>query len=110
MLIFDFQIIGAKLLLKRKALDMTQSQVAEASGLADRTYADIERGTVNMRTETLLKICQTLHITPNDILTEEDSEIGAYQDELLERLAGCSRKEKETALGLLTVYLESLEQ
>ena len=27
-------------------------------------YADIERGTVNMRTETILRICNVLHITP----------------------------------------------
>ena len=31
----------------RKKAGVTQSEVAEAADLSDRTYADIERGTVN---------------------------------------------------------------
>ena len=71
MLLFDFRAIGNKLLAIRKRLGMTQAEVAEAAGLSDRTYADIERGTVNMRIETILRICQVLHITPDEILTED---------------------------------------
>ena len=72
MLVYDFSDIGNKLLAIRKRAGLTQVEVAEAAGLSNRTYADIERGTVNMRSETLLKICNTLHITPNDIFTEND--------------------------------------
>ena len=57
MLIFDFTQIGNKLYSFRKKVGMTQAEVAEAAGISDRTYADIERGTVNMRVETLLRIC-----------------------------------------------------
>ena len=70
MLLFDLCAIGNKLLSFRKKRGMTQAEVAEAAGLSDRTYADIERGTVNMRIETLLHICAALYITPNDVLTE----------------------------------------
>ena len=56
MLIHDFSKIGEKLFAFRKKIGMTQFEVAEAAGLSDRTYADIERGSVNMRVETLLKI------------------------------------------------------
>ena len=51
MLISDLRVIGNNLLAVRKKLGMTQMEVAEAAGLADRTYADIERGSVNMRLE-----------------------------------------------------------
>ena len=61
MLIHDFQAIGNKLLTIRKKVGLTQAEVAEAAGLADRTYADIERGFVNMRIETILRICDALH-------------------------------------------------
>ena len=67
MLIFDFRAIGNRLLSVRKRLGLTQSEVAEAAGLSDRTYADIERGSVNMRIESILKICNVLHITPDEI-------------------------------------------
>ena len=108
MLIFDFSVIGNKLYSFRKKMGMTQAEVAEAAGLSDRTYADIERGSVNMRIETLLKICEALHITPNEILTDDKTTLAAQQEELIARLNHCTPKDKETALGLLSIYLQSL--
>ncbi len=108
MLIFDLHAIGNKLLAIRKRMGMTQSEVAEAAGLSDRTYADIERGTVNMRTETILRICNVLHITPDEVLTDDNSAASARQDEIIQRLNACNPKDKETALQLLSVYLKSL--
>lgn len=108
MLIFDMRVIGNKLLAVRKRMGMTQAEVAEAAGLSDRTYADIERGSVNMRTETALRICEALHITPDEILTQTDGEINVQQDELLTRLNACSPKDRQTALRLLHVFLQSL--
>ena len=109
MLIFDLHTIGNKLLTIRKRMGMTQAEVAEAAGLSDRTYADIERGTVNMRTETILRICNVLHITPDEVLPEENTSLIAQQTELWERLNACNPKDKETALQLLSVYLKSLD-
>ncbi|MBQ7292411.1 MAG: helix-turn-helix transcriptional regulator [Clostridia bacterium] len=110
MLIFDFRLIGNKLHLIRKRMGMTQAEVAEASGLADRTYADIERGTVNMRIETFLRICNALHVTPNEILTEDDASPECLQNEILEKLGSCSPKEAETAFKLMSIYLQSLNK
>ena len=109
MLVFDLHAIGNRLLSIRKRMGMTQSEVAEAAGLSDRTYADIERGTVNMRTETILRICKVLHITPDEILTEDNNNLSSKQNELWARLNSCNPKDRETALQLLSVYLKSLE-
>ena len=103
MLVFDLHTIGNKLLIVRKRMGMTQAEVAESAGLSDRTYADIERGTVNMRTETILRICNTLHITPDEILTEDSTSLSIQQTELWERLNACNSKDKETALQLLSI-------
>ena len=108
MLLFDFRIIGNRLLAIRKQAGMTQVEVAEAAGLSARTYADIERGTVNMRIETILHICQALHITPDEVLTEDNPSLTHKQEELLARLNACPPKERETALNLLEVYLKSI--
>ena len=64
MLVLDMREIGNKLLAIRKRMGMTQVEVAEAAGLSSRTYADIERGTVNMRVETILRICDALILPP----------------------------------------------
>ncbi|MGM9601839.1 MAG: helix-turn-helix domain-containing protein [Faecousia sp.] len=109
MLVFDLHIIGNKLLTVRKRMGMTQAEVAEAAGLSDRAYADIERGMVNMRTDTILRICKVLHITPDEVLTEESASTNAQQEELWQRLNACNPKDKETALQLLSVYLKSLD-
>lgn len=107
MLVYDFRTIGNKLLAIRKKAGLTQSEVADAANLSDRTYADIERGTVNMRIETILKICGALHITPDAVLTDDNPNLAAKQAELLEQLDHCTVQQKETALDLLSVYLRS---
>lgn len=110
MLIFDFHLIGVRLLTIRKKTGMTQSEVAELAGLSDRTYADIERGSVNMRIETILKICKALRITPDAILTENNNSLVAKKEYILAELEQRSQHEQETALQLLTVYFNSLKK
>ena len=109
MLLLDTREIGNRLLAIRKKYGMTQNEVAEASGLSGRTYADIERGSVKMRVDTIIHICNALHITPDEILTVRSNEATEQQEEVLARLNACSPKDKETALRLLSVYLKSLE-
>jgi len=108
MLIFNPRDIGNKLLAIRKCYGMTQMEVAEAAGLSCRAYADIERGSVNMRVETVLRICQALHITPNEILTQDRAKIAEREQEIVERIESCSPKDRETLLQLAHVFLESI--
>lgn len=108
MLDFDLIAIGNHLLAARKRLGLTQAEVAEQAGVSGRTYADIERGTVNMRVETLIRICNSLNVTPDMILIGESPSMAATQAELMEHLEKCSARERATALALLSVYLKSL--
>lgn len=107
MLVFDFRVIGNRLYEIRTKKFMSRSEVAEKANLSDRTYADIERGSVNMRVETILKICDALKITPNDLLVSED-ETAISEEDIINVMKECSPKEKETALQLLETYLQSL--
>ena len=110
MLLLDLRVIGNRFLSFRKKTGMTQSELAEAAGLSDRAYADIERGTVNMRIETFLKLCNALQISPNDILTDNDTELTVQQNNIWDKLSSCSPHDRATALQLLSVYLQSLEK
>lgn len=109
MLLFEMCEIGNKLLAIRKKQGLTQAEVAELAGLSGRTYADIERGTVNMRVETILRVCKALQITPDEILTASNDNLPVQRAELLEKLNTCSVKNQETALRLLEVYLDSID-
>ena len=108
MLIFDSRAVGNKLLEIRKKRGLTQVELAEMAGLADKTYADIERGSANMRVETALRICEALQITPNEILTAEDHSLDVKREEVLKLLQTRSIKEQEVALNILSAYLNSI--
>lgn len=108
MLIFDSRAVGNKLLEIRKKRGLTQVELAEMAGLADRTYADIERGSANMRVETALRICEALQITPNEILTAEDHSLDVKREKVLKLLQTRSIKEQEVALNILSAYLNSI--
>ena len=109
MLLLDMIAIGNKLLDRRKRLGLTQAEIAEQAGLSCRTYADIERGTVNMRIETFLRICQVMNVNPDEILTQEPDSLLARQEELLHLLQRRTAKEQKTALNILSAYLSSLD-
>lgn len=108
MLIYDLIEIGNRLYRIRKKMGLTQMEVAIFADLSERTYADIERGTANMRLITLLRICDALHITPNELLTDEKPPRDLQKEEMLKRLSACSIKDQDTALQLLDVYIKSL--
>lgn len=106
MLIFDLTEMGNKLLLIRKKAGLTQAEVAELAGLSDRTYADIERGTANMRIQTLLLICKSLNITPNDILVTRASNNEISAEEITAKLDTFSDENKRKALRILNILFE----
>ena len=108
MLDFDLNIIGNNLYKFRKAKGLTQAEVAEKSDLSDRTYADIERGNVTMRIDSLIKICNALNITPNEILVSK-SQKEITEQEIANAIKNCSESEKATALKLLSVYIDSVK-
>lgn len=108
MLVLDLHDIGNNLYKVRKSRGLTQAEVAEKAELSDRTYADIERGSVTMRVDSLLKICIALNITPNDIFVV-DNDIEITEQDIAETIKDCSNNEKETALKLLSVYVDSLK-
>ena len=108
MLVSDLSTIGNNLYKIRKNKGLTQAEVAEKAELSDRTYADIERGSVTMRVDSLLKICTALNITPNDILVSDNAVVMTEQD-IAETIKDCSNNEKETALKILSVYVDSLK-
>lgn len=109
MIIHDLRVIGERLFKVRKQTGKTQLEIATEADMSDRTYSELERGVTNARIETLLKACEALHITPDEILTEQPPQYAAREEEILARLRACSPKHRETALQLLDTYLRSLD-
>ena len=106
MLIFDKNEIGTRLRRYRKAAGLTQAELSEAAEIADRTYADIERGSTNMRIDTLIKICKVLKITPNDILLKKAVYESFSEEAFMTRLSECTPEKKEEALRVLNALID----
>lgn len=109
MIVNDIAAMGNKLFCIRKRLGLTQAQAAEAAGLSVNTYAEIERGVVNTGVESIMQICRALHITPNEFLLEDNLQAAARETDILARLQSCTPQQKETALRILEIYLQSVE-
>ena len=63
--------IGQNLSAIRQQHGLTQSELAEAEGVTTDHISQVENGTNGISLELILKICRTLKITPNDILSGE---------------------------------------
>lgn len=108
MLISDLRIIGNKLYNIRKKTGLSQEEAAWQAGLSSRTYADIERGEVNARIESIIKICEVFHITPNDIMTDNIGGSAMSNEDLVSLIDLLPLKEKQVALRILEAYIEAM--
>ena len=104
-LITDPKQIGDRLLKIRKRKGLSQEETAWATGLSARAYADIERGAVNARLDSIMSICDVFDITPNDILVK-DKDDDIDEQVIISDLDGLPPKDHEKALRILQLYIE----
>lgn len=110
MLILDLKRIGDKLQLVRKQAGLSQEEAAWQSGMSLRAYADIERGMVNPKLESILKICRMFHITPDMIMTEEESPSTLDYGEIISEIDSLPQRERYIAYKVLeTIYRVLIE-
>lgn len=65
----NYKEIGSKIKQKRKALSLTQLELAEKVGLTESSISRYESGKIaTMPTSTVNKICRVLHIEPAELL------------------------------------------
>lgn len=65
----NYKEIGSKIKQKRKALSLTQLELAEKVGLTESSISRYESGKIaTMPTSTVNKICKVLHIEPAELL------------------------------------------
>lgn len=88
----DYQMLGKRVRLKRKRMQLTQEQLAERIDRTASFVGHIERGTRKMSMETLCELAIVLNCTTDELLGLEMREVdrdAAARDllALAERLA-----------------------
>ena len=107
---YDHLAAGESLRSKRILLGMTQEEIAEKINRAGKYYADIERGSCGMSTETLLSLASVLDMSLDYIIlgkTEEGGEI-THTDEvaaIMRLLDSYPTQSRGYALKLLRLFL-----
>jgi len=99
----DYKELGERIAKRRKVLNLTQDDVAEATGLSNNHISNIENNHSIPSIETLLKLCEALNITPDYLL------LGIFRhtnDSLLSRINQkiklCDEKKQELVDHFIT--------
>ena len=61
--------MGQRIMVRRKALRMTQEELAEKLGVSTQMISNLELGKKAIRPENLAKVCEVLELSADFILT-----------------------------------------
>ena len=95
--------IGSFIAERRKSKNLTQMQLAEKLCITDRAVSKWERGKSLPDASIMLKLCEILDITVNDLLSGEKSNMENYEKQLEEKLIEVVKQKEETDKKLLTL-------
>lgn len=110
-MVVDYSLIGKRLADVRRARKMTQEKLAEKTDLANNYISNIENSRSIPSLETLVKLCDALDITPNDILLGTSVVSDSYMNvELQKKITQCTPKEKRLIDGFVRLLIDEREK
>ena len=102
----DYSLIGKRLAAVRKERKLTQEKLAELTDLANNYISNIENGRSIPSLETLVKLCNALEITPNELLLGTAKTSKTYlTSELYDKINNCTPKEKRLIDGFISLLI-----
>lgn len=105
-MVVDYALVGKRLAELRKSKKITQEKLAEMTNLANNYISNIENNRSIPSLETLVKLCDALEVTPNDILLGVSVNSNQYMhDELQNKINQCTPKEKRLIEGFISLLL-----
>lgn len=100
----QYQIIGSRIQQRRKELGLKQCTLAEQLNLSSNHLSSIETGREKPSLETLLRICDALHVTPDYLLIGNMHTDDISQD-IVESLRLCSKEDLELARNFVELLV-----
>lgn len=96
-------ILGLRIMQRRKALGITQRELAEKIGVSDNQVSNIETGRCYPRMNNFIKICEIFGVNADYLLT------GTMQQEvsadIMDLISICTPEEQRTIWKLLDSYV-----
>lgn len=101
------KLIGIRIMQRRKALGLSQEELAEQVGLSKNHISNIECGKSMPTTRFILQICSILGETPDYYLIGKITEETDRISELVKRLPD---KSQHVLCRVLEIYLDQISQ
>ena len=103
-MVVDYSLIGRRLAEIRKSRGWTQERLAEQTDLSNNYISNIENNRSIPSLETLVKLCEAIDITPNDVLLGSSVTSEQYMNDILwERIRQCTPEEKRLIDGFISL-------
>ena len=99
----DQEKIGKFIAERRKAVSLTQMQLAEKLNITDRAVSKWETGRAMPDSSIMLELCDILKITVNDLLSGEVVSVDNYNKEMEKNLLEMIKQKEQADKKLLTV-------
>ena len=82
--------MGQRIMVRRKALHLTQEEMAERLGVSTQMISNLELGKKAIRPENLARVCEVLQVSADFILTGMDAraQVNAVAEKLLQLTDG----------------------
>ena len=95
--------IGTFIAALRREQSMTQKQLAQRLGVSDKTVSKWETGRGLPEISIMLSLCETLHISINELLSGEKLDEASYREKAEANIAALMqrRSQKEVALHVV---------
>lgn len=99
----DYKQLGERVAKRRKVMNLTQDDVAEATGLSNNHISNIENNHSIPSIETLVKICNALDITPDYFLLGIVKDTNdSLHSQVIQKIRLCDKKKLELVDHFIT--------
>lgn len=99
----DYKEVGKRIAKRRKELGYKQAQVTEMADLSDKYLSNIERATSILSVDVLMKLCDTLETTPDNLLLGTSTKDNSFGHEkfISSKFDSLSNNQKELVFSFV---------
>lgn len=106
----DYYKIGQRIRKYRKALSLSQEQLAEKVGISVTHMSHIETGNTKLSLPVLAELSRALEVQVDDLLYDHYFERQKTENEILQMLDACNEKQLRVLTDILRAAKASMDK
>lgn len=106
----DYYKIGQRIRKFRKAIGLSQENLAERVGISTTHLSHIETGNTKLSLQVLVNISEILNVQTDELLFDSPNSVSLIKNEIIELLNLCSPKDLYILKDIITATKTSLDK